>query len=79
MASLVERDALIRDIAAAINRHSAETDSNTPDFILAEVAVRALENFALATRSRDAWYSRDTPRIEPVAPPAEPIASKDGA
>jgi hypothetical protein len=50
------RDELVNDIAAAINRNNAESGSDTPDFILAEFAVASIEAFDAAVRSRDDWY-----------------------
>lgn len=39
-----------------INRYSIESKSNTPDYILANVVVYALDGFARATAERDQWY-----------------------
>jgi hypothetical protein len=47
------------DIEQAINRHSAENGSDTPDFILAEYLTDCLAAFDKATRARDAWYGRE--------------------
>lgn len=52
-----DRGTLRSDIAAAINRHSYENKSDTPDFILADVAVAALEAFSKATVARGDWYA----------------------
>ena len=54
-----KRDKLVREIADAINRVSAENCSNTPDFILAEYAVKCLENFAAISRRREQWYGKE--------------------
>jgi hypothetical protein len=46
------------DIAAAINRASAENDSNTPDFLLAAFLVNCLAAFSACSRAREQWYGR---------------------
>lgn len=47
---------LHRDIAAAINRHSRENVSNTPDYILAEYMLICLAAFEKATEQTKAWH-----------------------
>lgn len=49
---------LIDDIANAINKHSGENGSNTPDFILAEFLVRCLKAFDITSRTREKWYGK---------------------
>lgn len=49
-------DTLRKDIEQAINRHSAESGSDTPDFILAEYLEHCLQAFDNATRLRERWY-----------------------
>lgn len=44
------------EIAAAINRCSAENGSDTPDFILANFLTSCLEAFDAATVVRQNWY-----------------------
>jgi predicted Zn-ribbon and HTH transcriptional regulator len=44
---------LEKDIEHAINRYSAESDSNTPDFILAKFMMECLAAFNSATQQRD--------------------------
>jgi hypothetical protein len=55
--------ALEREIAGALNRHSAENLSDTPDFILAELLVAVLVAFGKASRARSEWYgiTKDRP------------------
>ena len=55
---LVEQDgdSLQEDIRSAINRHSVENDSNTPDFILAQLLLSTLDAFTEAVVRRDEWY-----------------------
>lgn len=45
-----------RELTDAINRHSRENRSDTPDFILAEYLARCLDAFDLATRDRVHWF-----------------------
>lgn len=44
------------EIRAAINRHSAENGSDTPDFILASYLIGCLTNFNNAVCRRTEWY-----------------------
>jgi len=45
------------ELRKLINQFSIETESNTPDFILAQYMLGCLSNFNLAVRNRDTWYS----------------------
>lgn len=45
------------DIEEAINKHSAESGSDTPDFILAEYLVDCLAAFDKAMKRRSSWYA----------------------
>lgn len=47
-----------REIERAINLHSRENGSNTPDFILAAFLVRCLSAWDEAIRRREEWYGR---------------------
>ena len=47
---------LVQDIAAAINKHSAENGSNTPDWILANYLGGCLEQFDSAVTARKKWW-----------------------
>ena len=51
-----QKTKLIQDFATAINKVSAENNSNTPDFILANYLVMCLENFDHITNMRNDWY-----------------------
>lgn len=44
------------DIQHAINRNSAESGSDTPDYILARYLEASLAAFDLAVRDRDEWH-----------------------
>ena len=52
-----KREKFLKEIAEVINRNSLEAHFNdTPDYILAGVAVEAMENFAEASARRDNWH-----------------------
>ena len=52
-----KREKFLKEIAEVINRNSLEAHFNdTPDYILAGVAVVAMENFAEASARRDNWH-----------------------
>ncbi len=46
-------DGLIKEIEQAVNRHSLERGSDTPDFILAEYLIGCLRAFDKAVKRRD--------------------------
>lgn len=50
---------LRKDIEIAINAHSAENGSDTPDFILAKYLTASLAAFDEAVVKRDLWYAKD--------------------
>lgn len=45
-----------KELEQLINRYSMENGSNTPDFILAEFLVNALEAFDKSVNRRHQWY-----------------------
>ena len=49
---------LKEEMKHAINKHSAEGGSNTPDYILAQYLIQCLEAFDSAVMAREAWYGR---------------------
>lgn len=50
-----KREKFLKEIAEVINRNSLEANFNdTPDYILAKVAVEAMENLAACKESPDA-------------------------
>lgn len=51
-------ESLRKDIERAINCHSAENGSNTPDFILAEYLTDCLAAFDKTSRAREKWYGK---------------------
>lgn len=42
-----------------INEHSVESESNTPDYVLATFVSRCLDAFAVAVNERDCFYGDD--------------------
>lgn len=59
-----------QELQDAINRHSQENASNTPDFILAMYLNGCLAAFNQAVQQRETWHGRD-------ARPSAPILEKD--
>lgn len=57
------------ELAALINKHSEENESNTPDFVLAGYLYDCLEAFNRATRDRSQWYGMadGIPATSPIA------------
>lgn len=54
---MINREKLIEEIAGVINRNSLEKAFNdTPDFVLARVAVEAIEMFTHASAHRDDYH-----------------------
>lgn len=52
-----QMEQLKREVASAFNRVSFENLSNTPDFVLAEVAVNSALQFSKGVNQRDAVAS----------------------
>lgn len=65
-----KREQLIKGFREVINTHSAENESGTPDFILAEMLVDFLDTFNQTTIARECWHGRQpTPAdSEPAGP-----------
>jgi hypothetical protein len=55
---VLKKDNLRKEILSAINKHSVENDSNTPDFILAQYLMDCLSAFEKANLRREEWYGR---------------------
>lgn len=53
---MTERSEFRTELAALINKHSLESASNTPDFILASYLTACLAAFEVCVVSRDKWY-----------------------
>ena len=73
----VRATTLLEDIRDAINRHSAENASNTPDFILAQYLNHCLIGFNLAVNSREIWYGRHPVDTAGPSQPATPETEAD--
>jgi len=52
------------EIRSAINKYSAESESNTPDFILATYLINCLNAFNVAVKRRESWYKEDGQSID---------------
>jgi hypothetical protein len=48
------------ELEQLINKHSVESESNTPDFILAEYLGNCLNIFNTAIKRREDWYGRNS-------------------
>ncbi len=59
-----DKPAFRKAVEHAINCHSMENGSNTPDFVLAQYLAAWLAAFDKATNHREAWYGR-----VPTSPP----------
>lgn len=46
------------ELEALINKHSIETTSETPDFILCQYLIDCLNAFDKAVVARQKWYSQ---------------------
>lgn len=56
------KESLDAELTALLNRHSAENDSDTPDFLLAEYLMNCLAAFNRAVGAREGWYGRAKPQ-----------------
>lgn len=52
----VPENVLQTELVHLLNKHSAENESSTPDFILAEYLIQCLAAFNYAVRYRATWY-----------------------
>jgi len=58
-----------KGLEQAINCHSMENGSNTPDFILAQYLADCLRAFDKATQHREAWHGRPFDNGDAPPPP----------
>lgn len=63
-------EARIRD---AINCVSAENESDTPDFILAQFLIGCLNLFDMSVNKREQWYGRSKNKPRPTISELEEI------
>jgi hypothetical protein len=54
------------DLERLLNSHSAESNSNTPDFILAEFLMRSLEVWDCCVKERDKYFGRQEDPAQPI-------------
>jgi hypothetical protein len=47
---------LIKELEATVNRYSVESESDTPDFLLATYLSECLKTWAKVVKARDDWY-----------------------
>jgi hypothetical protein len=55
---------LRQELEELLNKHSMESGSNTPDFILADFLADSLAVFDRAVRAREKWYGRGEQSVE---------------
>lgn len=67
------------ELERLINRHSMESGSDTPDFVLANFLVDSLEAFDRAVRHRDRLAGRDPAPVGLHFPPEAPTPRCLGA
>lgn len=56
---LLQRSKIVDGFASVINRYSAENNSNTPDFILAEYLMNCLEAYEKIHAANEKWYGKE--------------------
>ena len=66
------------ELAALLNCHSQENESNTPDFILAQYLLGCLAVFTTAVQQRETWWGRNAAPSEPGSSLDEPSDSPQG-
>jgi hypothetical protein len=52
-----------RDLRALLNTHSAENESNTPDYVLANYIMISLKAFNAAVNAREEYYGRNEKQL----------------
>ena len=52
----MKKTELEKKLSGIINEESRENESNTPDWILAELMMNCLDAFELASNRREVWY-----------------------
>ena len=52
------------ELSSLLNRHSMESGSDTPDFLLADCIADCLYAFDRMMTKRAAWYSPHTPTFD---------------
>lgn len=54
--------AFMTELTQLLNRHSVDSQLNTPDFILAQHLTAYLNTLRVTMFSRDAWFTPPDPR-----------------
>lgn len=52
-----------QELTALLNKHSKESDSGTPDFILATYLKNCLEAYNTAVMDRTSWYNQPVSKL----------------
>lgn len=52
-------DDFMKELSVLLNRYGKDSDTNTPDYILAEYLKSCIESFERAIDLRDAWHNKD--------------------
>lgn len=72
-------DEFVGELERIINAHNMESESDTPDFILAKYLLNCLVSFEAATKERDIYYSISTNGITAIVTgPAVEISELKG-
>ena len=58
---------LLNEITIVLNKYSAENNSGTPDFILAQFLLNVLKSWDEGVRAREEWYGRLPKPLESVS------------
>jgi hypothetical protein len=72
----MSRTDFAKELEQLINKHSMENQSDTPDFILAEFMMNALQSYERAIYQRTSWYGIEVPiqeqkKTEEIQPTSE--------
>ena len=65
-----------KELERLINKNSAESSSNTPDFILAQYLNACLLAWNTGVQQRESWYGRDPRPSEPFNKPIREIGGE---
>lgn len=52
-------DDFMKELSVLLNRYGKDSDTNTPDYILAEYLENCIDSFERAIDLRDAWHTKD--------------------
>lgn len=57
MKTITSKDKFRKELTELINKYSIESESDTPDYILANYLVGCLNNYAEIINERDGWFN----------------------